>query len=54
MLDILKDINEEYFSDLLPDEIPDDEISDICESEIDITSISELDEASDIEAKLKI
>jgi hypothetical protein len=37
--DVISNIKEEYFSDLNPDDIPDDEISDIDESTLDIDSI---------------
>ena len=52
--DIIKDINEEYFSDLQPDEIPDSHVSDVDESEIDITSMTELEEATDVEAQIQV
>ncbi len=38
--DIVNNIKEEYFSDLNPEDIPDDEVSDVDESELDIEKIS--------------
>ena len=37
--DVISGIKEEYFSDLCPDDIPDDEVSDVDESEIDIDAL---------------
>lgn len=37
--DIVAGIKEEYFSDLCPDDIPDDEVSDVNEADIDIEQI---------------
>lgn len=37
--DVIANIKEEYFSDLCPGDIPDDEISDVDESEIDVDQI---------------
>ena len=37
--DIIGAIKEEYFSDLCPDDIPDDEVSDVDKSEIDVDSL---------------
>jgi len=36
---VISSIKEEYFSDLNPDEIPDDEVSDVDETLLDIESI---------------
>ena len=37
--DVINEIKEEYFSDLCPDDIPDDEVSDVDESEIDVDQL---------------
>jgi hypothetical protein len=37
--DVIANIKEEYFSDLCPGDIPDDEVSDVDESEIDVDQI---------------
>jgi len=37
--DVVAGIKEEYFSDLCPDDIPDDEVSDVDESEIDVDQL---------------
>ncbi len=37
--DIVSNIKEEYFSDLNPEDVPDDEVSDVDESLLDLDSI---------------
>ena len=37
--DVIANLKEEYFSDLCPGDIPDDEVSDVDESEIDVDQI---------------
>ena len=37
--DIVSSIKEEYFSDLNPEDVPDDEVSDVDESLLDLDSI---------------
>lgn len=43
MRDVVNDIKEHYFSDLQPEEIPDDDVDEVSESDInlDLTSLVE-------------
>jgi len=46
--EVISNIKEEYFSDLNPEDVPDDEISDIDESTLDIDSIPTVQTSTEI------
>ena len=52
--DIIANIKEEYFSDLNPDDIPDDEVSDVDESLLNLDSIPVTQTSQEIASKIKV
>jgi hypothetical protein len=52
--DVIASIKEEYFSDLNPDEIPDDEVSDVDETLLDIESIPKIQASTELTSKIKV
>lgn len=52
--DIISNIKEEYFSDLNPEDIPDDEVSDVDESLLDLDSIPLVKNNSEMASKIKV
>ena len=51
---MIEAIREEYFSDLVIDEIPDDEVGDVDESEIDVSDIPDVVESEELESKMQV
>jgi hypothetical protein len=51
--DVIANIKEEYFSDLCPGDIPDDEVSDVDESEIDVDQIQKQLQTATLNAQIK-
>ena len=43
LTDIINCIKDEYFSDLQPNEIPDEQVSDVNESDLDMASLQDVD-----------
>jgi len=52
--DVIANIKEEYFSDLNPEDIPDDEVSDVDESLLDIDNIPATQVSQEISSKIKV
>lgn len=52
--DVIANIKEEYFSDLNPEDIPDDEVSDVDESLLDLDSIPAMQTSQEISSKIKV
>lgn len=52
--DVIANIKEEYFSDLNPEDIPDDEVSDVDESLLDLDSIPSMQTSQEISSKIKV
>ncbi len=48
MREIISNIKEDYFSDLNPEDVPDDEISDIDESTLDLDRIPTVQTSTEI------
>lgn len=52
--DVIANIKEDYFSDLNPEDIPDDEVSDVDESLLDIDNIPTTQVSQEISSKIKV
>jgi hypothetical protein len=52
--DVIANIKEDYFSDLNPEDIPDDEVSDVDESLLDIDNIPATQVSQEISSKIKV
>ena len=52
--DVIANIKEDYFSDLNPEDIPDDEVSDVVESLLDIDNIPATQVSQEISSKIKV
>lgn len=52
--DIIANIKEEYLSDLNPEDIPDDEVSDVDESLLNLDSIPVTQTSQEIASKIKV
>ncbi len=52
--DVIANIKEEYFSDLNPEDVPDDEVSDVDESLLDLDNIPATQVSQEISSKIKV
>jgi hypothetical protein len=52
--DVIANIKEEYFSDLNPEDIPDDEVSDVDESLLDLDNIPSTQVSQELSSKIKV
>lgn len=52
--DVIASIKEDYFSDLNVDDIPDDEVSDVDESEIEVDKLQQELQASTLNTKIRV
>ena len=52
--DVIASIKDEYFSDLNPDDVPDDSVSDVDEATLNLDSIPAMQTSHEISSKIKV
>lgn len=54
LTDVINAIKEEYFSDLQPEDIPDDHVEEVSENDIDLSSLADVGDYQELETKLMV